>query len=179
MWLGWRTPRVNNLKLAKPHKNWECARKLLYFYYVAVICRTTGGTEEIWACVSRYNQSAWTANKGRRNRGAWRGTALWKGSNGTQVPLLLTSNFMVYQDNLKQIYCSYSRTQNLEWFSIIYVIIFKVSIVAEHVNAKRMAIIVLFYTELKQIIFNSWYSASEIWAAAGEERAFAPLGNWD
>jgi len=86
---------------------------------------------------------------------------------------------MVYQDNLKQIYCSYSRTQNLEWFSIIYVIIFKVSIVAEHVNAKRMAIIVLFYTELKQIIFNSWYSASEIWAAAGEERAFAPLGNWD
>jgi len=25
MRLGWRTPRVDSLKLAKPHKNWECA----------------------------------------------------------------------------------------------------------------------------------------------------------
>jgi len=25
MWLGWRTPRVDSLKLPKLHKNWECA----------------------------------------------------------------------------------------------------------------------------------------------------------
>jgi len=62
---------------------------------------------------------------------------------------------------------------------MVFYTFFKVSIVAEHVNAKRMAIIVLFYTELKQIILNSWYSTSETWAAVGEERAFAPLGNWD
>jgi len=36
-----------------------------------------------------------------------------------------------------------------------------------------MTIIVLFYTELKQTILNSWYSTSEPWAAAGGEPAFA------
>ena len=82
---------------------------------------------------------------------------------------------MIYQDDLKQIYCSYSRTQNLEWFSTISVIIFKVNIVAEHVIAKRMTIVVLFCTEIKQTILNSLYSKSETWAAAGGERAFAPL----
>jgi len=29
---------------------------------VAVIGTTTGGTEQIRACVSRYDQSVWTAN---------------------------------------------------------------------------------------------------------------------
>jgi len=29
---------------------------------VAVLCTTTEGTKQIQACVSRYNQSAWTAN---------------------------------------------------------------------------------------------------------------------
>jgi len=56
---------------------------------------------------------------------------------------------------------------------------FEVNIVAEHINAKIMTIIVVFYTELKQTILNSWYSTSEPWAAAGGERAFALLGNWD
>jgi len=42
-----------------------------------------------------------------------------------------------------------------------------------------MTIVVLFYTGLKQTIFNSWYSTSEIWVAVGGERVFAPLGNWN
>jgi len=29
---------------------------------MAVICTTTGGTEQMRACVSRYDQSAWTTN---------------------------------------------------------------------------------------------------------------------
>jgi len=37
------------------------ARKFSFFC-VAIICTTTGGTEQIRACVCRYDQSAWTAN---------------------------------------------------------------------------------------------------------------------
>jgi len=59
--------------------------------------------------------------------------------------------------DLKQIYCSYSRTQNSERLSIIYVIIFIVNIVFEHVNAKRMTIIVRLYTELKHTVLILWY----------------------
>jgi len=105
----------------------KCARKLLYFYYVAAICAPTGGTEQIRACVGRYDQSAWTANKGRQNRvhdGALPPCLLKGGGNGTRVPLhnSIIRYFMIYQDDLKQIYCSYSRTQNSEWISIISVI---------------------------------------------------------
>jgi len=38
-----------------------------------------------------------------------------------------------------------------------------------------MTIIVLFYTELKQTIFNLWYSTSEPWAPQGENEHFPPL----
>jgi len=37
------------------------ARKFSFFY-VAVICTTTGRTEQIRACVCRCDPSAWTAN---------------------------------------------------------------------------------------------------------------------
>jgi len=43
---------------------------------------------------------------------------------------------------------------------------------------REWLIIALFCTELKETILNSLYSASEPLAAAGGERAFAPLGNW-
>jgi len=33
-----------------------------FFHNVAVICTTTGGTEQLRACVSRYDQSAWNVN---------------------------------------------------------------------------------------------------------------------
>ena len=70
----------------------------------------------------------------------------------------IISNFMIYQDrietNLLQLF---AHPQNLEWFSIISVIIFEVNIVAEHVNARRMTVIVRFYTELKQIVLNTRY----------------------
>jgi len=31
----------------------------------------------------------------------------------------IIDNFMVYEEHLKQIYCSYTRTQKIQWFSII------------------------------------------------------------
>jgi len=40
----------------------ENAHEVFVFWYVAVICTITGGTEQIRACVSRYDQSAWNAN---------------------------------------------------------------------------------------------------------------------
>jgi len=39
-----------------------------FFCYVPVICTTTGGTEQIRACVSRYDQSAWIANEWRSSK---------------------------------------------------------------------------------------------------------------
>jgi len=43
MRLGWQTPRVESLKLAKLYKNWECVwsrlrKKIFVFYYVTVVC---------------------------------------------------------------------------------------------------------------------------------------------
>jgi len=37
------------------------ARKVLYDI-MWLLCTATGGTEQIRACVSRYDQSSWTAN---------------------------------------------------------------------------------------------------------------------
>ena len=63
------------------------SRKLV-FYYVAVICTTTVEAEKTRACVSRYDQFAWNANQGRRNRvndGA-PPPAFWKGEQrGTRA----------------------------------------------------------------------------------------------
>ena len=151
----------------------------MWLWYVQLL-----GEQKRYGLVSRYDQSAWTDNQGRLNRGEWRGTSplpFERESNGAHVPVENSSigNFMIYQIDLKIIYCSYSRTQNSEGVSITSVIILKVNIVAGHVNAKRMTIIVLFYTELKQTIFNLWYSTLEPRAAAGGERAFAPFGNWN
>jgi len=55
---------------------------------------------------------------------------------------------------MKQIYCSYSRTQKSKWFSVTSVINFEVNIVAEYVRAKRMTIM---GTLFKQTVLNSWY----------------------
>jgi len=62
MRLIWRTPRVDSLKLAElvytrienAHK---VRKKTFVFIYVAVICTTAVGTEQIRVCVSRYDQS--------------------------------------------------------------------------------------------------------------------------
>jgi len=48
-------------------------------------------------------------------------------------------------------------------------------VVAEHVNANRMTIIVLFFTEHKQTIWNSWCVKTMV--ARREERAFPLSGN--
>jgi len=65
---------------------------------------------------------------------------------------------MIYQDRLETNSLQlFARTQNSEWFSIIYIIIFEANIVAEHVNAKRMTIIVRLYTKIKKTVLNSWY----------------------
>jgi len=50
-------------------------------------------------------------------------------------------------------------------------------VVAEHVNANRMTIIVLFFTEHKQTIWNSWCVKTMV--ARREERAFPPVRKWD
>ena len=53
----------------------------------------------------------------------------------------IISNFMIYQDrpetNSLQLFAP---TRSSGWYSIISVISFEISIVAEHVNAKRMTI---------------------------------------
>jgi len=66
MRLGWRTTRVDSLKLAILRRNWEYAKStqenycfLLYGCYMY----NYWGTEQIRAWVSRYDQSAWTANQ--------------------------------------------------------------------------------------------------------------------
>jgi len=59
---GWRTPRVDSLKLLNYTRieNAHKVRKKMIFvlFYVAVICTITKGKEQIRACVSRYDQSA-------------------------------------------------------------------------------------------------------------------------
>jgi len=51
-------------------------KKTFVFYYVAIICTTTGGREQIRACVSRYDQSAWTSNDEARNDAQIAGTGV-------------------------------------------------------------------------------------------------------
>jgi len=48
------------------------------------------------------------------------------------------------------------RKSDSESVSIIYVNIL-ITIVAEHVNANKITIIVRFYTKLKQTVLNSWH----------------------
>jgi len=63
MRLVWRTPRVDSLKHVElaytrtenAHKVWK---KTFVFIYVAVICTTTEGIEQIRVCVACYDQSA-------------------------------------------------------------------------------------------------------------------------
>ena len=62
MWLGWHTPRVDSLTLAKLYTRienvHEVCKNIFVFYYVAAICTITNGKEKMRACVSRYDQSA-------------------------------------------------------------------------------------------------------------------------
>jgi len=59
--LGWRTPRVDSLKLVNytriedAHK---VRKKIFVSYYVTVICTINKQKEQIRACVSDYDQSA-------------------------------------------------------------------------------------------------------------------------
>jgi len=53
----------------------------------------------------------------------------------------------------------------------------KVDIVAEYVNAKRMTVVVHFFTKLKQTVLNSWHVKTT--GVRKGERAFSFPGNWD
>jgi len=117
----------------------------------------TGLCEPLWSI--RLNCQSGTAEQG------WMTEHLplpfERGSIGVHVPLYnsIISNFMIYQDRLEtNLLQLFAHTKFRMCFSVISVTVSKVNIVAEHVNAKRMTIIVLFYTELKQTTFNSWYS---------------------
>jgi len=60
MRLGW-TLRVDSLKLVnytRIENVHKVRKKTFAFYFVAVLCTITKGKEQIWACVSRYDQSA-------------------------------------------------------------------------------------------------------------------------
>jgi len=60
MRLGW-TPRVDSLKLAtytKIENAHKVRKKTFAFCFVAVSCTINKGKEQMWACVSRYDQSA-------------------------------------------------------------------------------------------------------------------------
>jgi len=50
---------LNYTSIESVHK---VRKKTFVFYYVAVICTTTGKTEQIRVCVIHYDQSAWTAS---------------------------------------------------------------------------------------------------------------------
>jgi len=70
MQLGWRTPRVDSLKLenytriGNAHKE---RKKIFVFYCVAVIC-TTPGKQQMRACVRCYDQYAVTASLCRSSK---------------------------------------------------------------------------------------------------------------
>ena len=75
MRLGWRTPRVDSLKLAelaytRTENTHKVCKKTFVFNYVAVICTTTGRTEQIRVCVTRYDQSAQNRRQKVFTRGA-------------------------------------------------------------------------------------------------------------
>jgi len=60
MRVSW-TPRVDSLKLVnytRIENAHKIRKKTFVFDFVAVLCTITEGKEEIWACVSRYDQSA-------------------------------------------------------------------------------------------------------------------------
>jgi len=61
MWLGWRTSRFDSLKLVnytRIENAHKVRKKTFVFYYVTVTCTITKGKEQIWVCVSRWDQSA-------------------------------------------------------------------------------------------------------------------------
>jgi len=61
MRLGWRTPRVDSLKLVnytRIENAYEVRKNTFVFYCVTVICTITKGKKQTWACASRYDQSA-------------------------------------------------------------------------------------------------------------------------
>jgi len=56
---------LNFTRIENPHK----VRRIIFvFHYVAVICTITKREEQIRTCVSRYDQSAWTANSWRSSK---------------------------------------------------------------------------------------------------------------
>jgi len=62
MQLGWRTPRVDSLKLVNFTRNenaHKVCKKIFLLYYVAVICKRNKEKEQTaQCCVSHYDQSA-------------------------------------------------------------------------------------------------------------------------
>ena len=58
----------NLLKYTTIVNAYELRKKIFDFYYLAVICTTSLGTEQIRACVSCFDQSAWTANWWRSSK---------------------------------------------------------------------------------------------------------------
>jgi len=78
MRLGWRTPRVDSLKIAEPAytgiKNVDKVRKKTFvFICMAVICTyNCWRPEQIRGCVSRYDQKAQNSRQKVFTRGALR-----------------------------------------------------------------------------------------------------------
>jgi len=56
----WKLLKYTSTIIKNAHK---LRKKTFDFHYVAVICTTTGGTEQIRAGVKCYDQSAWIANE--------------------------------------------------------------------------------------------------------------------
>ena len=185
MRLGWRIPGVNNLKLAELQKNWECENVqsaqenfsifIMWLWYVQLLGEQNR-YELVWAVMIDPPELP-IRDTGIECMTGHFPPALWKGEQRDTVSLhkSITSYFMIYQDDFTQIYCSYSRTQNSECFSIISVIIFKVNIVAEHMNAKIMTIIVLFYTELKKQFWSRGTVRQNHGRPQGENEHLLPL----
>ena len=81
---GMADTEVDSLKLAKLQRIENAhevayTRKHFVFCYVVVICTTTGGTEQIWACVSRYviNPPELPMNDKARNDAHFASTGVW------------------------------------------------------------------------------------------------------
>ena len=79
-----------------------------------------------------------------------RGSMQWGPRCSYKTVLWVISWFI--KIDLKQIYSSYAIRAHMQFrmvFYLIYIIIFEVNSVADHVNAKRMTIIMHFYTDRK------------------------------
>jgi len=69
-------PKQNLLNYRRIENANEVHKKIFIFHCMAVKYTITGGTKQMWACLSCHTQSGWTANYWRSSNVSWYGDAL-------------------------------------------------------------------------------------------------------